>query len=187
MTSHIKQRYNLQIASISFDKGFWSPENRQALQPMVDLLVLPKKGKRNAAENEHEHTDEFIHYRHKHAAVESNINCLNHHSLDRCPDSAIGHFRSYVSLGILGYNLHKLGNDLIIRDTRKRKLRQRAAAERGEISAPCRRLWLYRISSFPCARIEIRICQPLSDSDHRLYASRSLRRSTVGVQNGTPR
>lgn len=128
LIKHIKQRYNLQIASVSFDKGFWSPENRQALEPLVELLVLPKKGKRNAAENKHEHTEEFIQYRHKHAAVESNINCLNHHSLDRCPDHGIGHFRSYVSLGILGYNLHKLGNDLLVRDVRKSKRRQRAAA-----------------------------------------------------------
>ena len=124
----IKQKYNLQLASMSFDKGFWSPENRQALKPLVELLVLPKKGKRNAVENEREHTAAFIHYRHKHAAVESNINCLNHHSLDRCPDHGIDHFRSYVSLGILGYNLHKLGNDLRVREARRRKRRQPAAA-----------------------------------------------------------
>lgn len=128
LITHIRQKFTFKIASLSFDKGFWSPENRQALEPLVELLVLPKKGKRNAAENDHEHTDKFIQYRHKHAAVESNINCLNHHSLDRCPDHGIGHFRSYVSLGILAYNLHKLGNDLLARDQRKRKQRKRAAA-----------------------------------------------------------
>ncbi len=127
LLNHIKQRYNLQIASVSFDKGFWSPENRTTLEPLVDLLVLPKKGRRNILENAREHTEAFIHYRHKHAAVESNINCLNHHSLDRCPDRGIGHFRSYVSLGVLGYNLHKLGHDLFIKNTRKRKRRQLAA------------------------------------------------------------
>ena len=128
LLAQIKQKFTFKIASISFDKGFWSPENREALEPLVELLVLPKKGKRNAVEYEREHTKDFIQYRHKHAAVESNINCLNHHSLDRCPDHGIGHFRSYVSLGILSYNLHKLGNDLLARGVGKSKRRQKAAA-----------------------------------------------------------
>ena len=35
--------------------------------------------------------------RKKHSAVESNINALDHHALDRCPDRGIESFKKYVS------------------------------------------------------------------------------------------
>jgi len=45
--------------------------------------------------------------------VESNINCLEHHGLNRCPDKGIDGFTRYVGVGILAYNLHKIGNFII--------------------------------------------------------------------------
>src|SRR5699024_9545856 len=52
-----------QIGSWSFDKGFWSKENKAFLWDKVDLLVLPKKGKRNKAETEEEHCPKFKKHR----------------------------------------------------------------------------------------------------------------------------
>ncbi len=57
-----------------------------------------------------EYSEDFIQGRRKHSAVESGINALENHGLDRCPDHAITGFKRYVALAILGRNLQNLGN-----------------------------------------------------------------------------
>jgi IS5 family transposase len=101
------------IDSLSFDKGFWSPINFKKLKAMVDNVIMPKKGKRNKQEMEREHDDMFQKLRRHHAAVESDINGLEHHALNRCPDKGIERFKNYCALSIVTYNLHKLGNILL--------------------------------------------------------------------------
>ncbi|MCF6270568.1 MAG: ISNCY family transposase [Melioribacteraceae bacterium] len=108
MIENIKQEY--QLMSASFDKGFWSKENFEILQKEVPMLVLPKKGKRNKQENQREGRKGFKQLRNQHSAVESNINMLEHHGLNRCPDKGIKHFKNYTALGVVAYNLHRLGN-----------------------------------------------------------------------------
>ena len=105
---YVKERY--EIKSASFDKGFWSKENFEELDKIVPTLVLPKKGKRNVIENQREGEKEFKQLRKQHSAVESNINMLEQHGLNRCPDKGIKHFKNYTALGIVAYNLHRLGN-----------------------------------------------------------------------------
>jgi len=107
------------IASISFDKGFWSPKNNKDLQQLVKNVILPKKGRLNKEEYEREHSKQFKALRKEHVAVESDINCLEHHGLNMCPDKGIDHFKRYTSLGVLAYNLHKLGNILLEQDREK--------------------------------------------------------------------
>ena len=46
----------------------------------------------------------FKKLRHKHSAVESDINRLEHHGLDRCPDKGLKAFRRYCALGVLAAN-----------------------------------------------------------------------------------
>jgi hypothetical protein len=104
------------INSVSFDKAFWSPQNYNKLKPLVHELMMPKKGKLSKAEHEREHSKSFTALRRNHAAVESAINCLEHHGLNRCPDKGLKSFQRYTSLGVLAYNLHKLGNILIKED-----------------------------------------------------------------------
>ena len=60
--------------------------------------MLPKKGKRTEAEKAHESDPEFIRLRHQHSAVESAINALEAHGLDRWPDHSIEGFKRYVAL-----------------------------------------------------------------------------------------
>jgi len=98
-----------EMTGCSFDKGFWSPENKKILSELLPHLVLPKKGKLSEADKELEYSDEFIYYRHRHSAVESGINALENHGLDRCLDHGIGGFKRYVALAVLGRNLQKLG------------------------------------------------------------------------------
>ena len=108
------------IYSHSFDKGFYSSDNYTALeQAGTAHIILPKRGKLNKAEKEREHTPEFKALRNQHSAVESNINMLGHHGMDRCPDEGIAHYKRYVGLSVLAYNLHILGNHLLAAKIKK--------------------------------------------------------------------
>jgi transposase, IS5 family len=97
------------INSISFDKGFWRPENKQLLQMYFPNVIMPKKGKKNKAEREEEGSKVFKKLRNKHSSVESNINSLEHHALNRCPDKGKKGFIKYTALSVLSFNLHRLG------------------------------------------------------------------------------
>jgi len=101
------------IESWSFDKGFYTKENKELLSLFIKDLIMPKKGKLNIAEKEEEHTKKFKKLRNKHSAVESNINALEYRGLDRCPDKGYEHFKRYIALGICSYNLHKIGAELL--------------------------------------------------------------------------
>jgi len=113
------------IESLSVDKGFYSKENKELLSLFIPQLVMPKKGKLNAGEKEEESAKKFKKLRNLHSAVESNINQLEHNGLDRCPDKGLRNYKRYVSLGILSYNLHRLGN-IIIAAQKKQELKQAA-------------------------------------------------------------
>ena len=107
------------IFSMSYDKGFSSKENKEFALKYVEHLCMPKKGRRNKTETEEESQKQFGKLRKNHSAVESNINCLEHHGLDRCPDKGIDAYMRYAAIGVLAYNLHKIGNYLI---AQKRKM-----------------------------------------------------------------
>ncbi len=113
------------VSSWSFDKGFYSKENKALLELYISQLVMPKKGKLNLVEKAQEHDPRFKKIRNKHSAVESNINELEHRGLDRCPDRGYAHFKRYVGLGVCAYNLHKIGAELL-RLEREKQIKQAA-------------------------------------------------------------
>lgn len=123
MAKTAKQKFP-SLSSCSFDKGFHSPDNRTNLSKVLDQVILPKKGKLSAQEREIEHSETFRVARHQHSAVESAINALENHGLDRCPDHGIDGFERYVALAVVASNLHKLGNILM----KKKKKRLKKAA-----------------------------------------------------------
>lgn len=108
-----------QVKSWSFDKGFWNKVNKKLLSKVTDTLVLPKKGKCNKAEKDEEHQPKFLKLRNKHSAVESNINELEHRGLNRCPDKGYMHFKRYIGLAVCAYNLKKIGEHLISRQSQQ--------------------------------------------------------------------
>ncbi len=112
------------LVTCSFDKGFHSPENQKALNEMLDVAGLPRKGKLSQKAQELESSDAFQHAREKHSAVESAINALQVHGLDRCPDHGLKGFKRYVALSIVARNLQRIGAILIDKE-RKRLERQR--------------------------------------------------------------
>ena len=108
VTQAAKQRFPT-LTSISFDKGFHSPVNQAELTKLVDQVVLPRKGRLSEAAKRRESEPEFARLRRQHAAVESAINALEHHGLDRCPDHGIAGFKRYVALAVLARNVQRLG------------------------------------------------------------------------------
>lgn len=100
------------VASHSFDKGFYSAENKKKVGELSNLVVMPKRGKLNKEELQEETDKIFKKFRNAHSAVESDINCLEHHGLDRCPDKGLKNYKRYVELGVMAYNLHKIGNKI---------------------------------------------------------------------------
>jgi hypothetical protein len=101
------------IQSLSFDKGFTREEDRQLLELYISDVIMPKRGRRNEPEQHREQKRSFRRLRHRHHAIESNINSLEHHGLNRCPDKGLHGYKRYVGLGVLAYNLHKIGRRLI--------------------------------------------------------------------------
>ncbi|MFT5471662.1 MAG: IS5 family transposase [Verrucomicrobiales bacterium] len=119
------------IASLSTDKGFSSAANRELLELYIDQVIMPKKGRRTKADTERESAKQWKSLKNKHSAVESDINCLEHHGLDRCPDKGLTGYERYVGLGILAYNLHKIGAGQLAQaaeeEERKRRPKKKAA------------------------------------------------------------
>lgn len=113
-----------ELKSCSFDKGFHSPTNQIELKKLLDVVILPKKGKLSLRDQQREWDASFLQARHQHSAVESAINALENHGLDRCPDHGIEGFTRYVALAVLGRNLQKLG-DLIQQQQLKREQKKR--------------------------------------------------------------
>jgi hypothetical protein len=104
------------VASLSFDKGFTRAADRELLSLYVPEVVMPKRGKKNAAETERESGKQFIALRKQHSAVESEINSLEHHGLNRCLDVGLAGYRRYVGYGVMSYNLHMIGRELLARE-----------------------------------------------------------------------
>jgi hypothetical protein len=123
MVKETQDRY-ADFRSCSFDKGFHSPENHKALKELLDKTILPRKGKLSAINKEIENSEGFKIARRKHSAVESSINALENHGLDRCPDHGIEGFKRYVALAVLARNIQILG-DLLQKKEIKSMRRQK--------------------------------------------------------------
>ena len=109
----------------SFDKGYYSSENKAALSAMLERVVMPKKGNLSRKDAKEERSEEFVRMRRQHSAVESAINALENHGLDRCPDHGIYGFKRYVALAVLGRNLQRLGHILQQKELKRQGQRER--------------------------------------------------------------
>ena len=98
--------------------------NQIELAKKLDHAVLPKKGRCNKIEKERESSEAFRTRKRKHAAVESGINALEVHGLDKCLDHGITGFKRYIALAMVARNIQKLGSELI-KKTRKQEQRRR--------------------------------------------------------------
>ncbi len=114
------------LAGCSFDRGFYSPDNKKPLGNILDYIILPKKGRLSAKDKQIEQSEEFVKSRRKHSGVESSINALENHGLDRCLDHGLHGFKRYVALSVLARNIQILGHLIQQKELRRQK-RSKAA------------------------------------------------------------
>jgi hypothetical protein len=126
MVNETKERF-ADLEACSFDKGFHSPANQQELQAHLRLVALPRKGKLSQQAQAVESAQDFVKARAQHSAVESAINALEVHGLDRCPDHGIGGFKRYVALAVVARNIHRIGAILREHENRRAKRKSRYA------------------------------------------------------------
>lgn len=123
MVKETQQRF-AGLETCSFDKGFHSPENQRELRAHLKLVALPRKGKLSQQAQAIEQSAEFVQARREHPAVESAINALEVHGLDRCPDHGLDGFKRYVALAVVARNIHRIG--AILRDQENRRAQRKS-------------------------------------------------------------
>lgn len=116
------------LKQCSFDAGFYTPANQADLRALLDVSVLPQKGRLSPEEEAFESSEVFTTARRHHAAVESAINALEVHGLDRCPDHGIDGLARYVALAVLARNIQQLGARLTKKKVRIATRRRKKAA-----------------------------------------------------------
>ncbi len=126
MVTETLERF-VDLESCSFDKGFHSPANQQALQAHLKWVALPRKSKLSQQAHAIKHANDFVKARRQHSAVVSAINALEVHGLDRCPDQSIVGFKRYVALAVVARNIHRFGAILREREVKRMNRRQRHA------------------------------------------------------------
>lgn len=121
-------KYYARVRSFSFDKGFHSPSNQNELAELLERVVLPKKGKLSEKRRVEESEPEFRELRRQHSGVESAINALEVHGLDKCPYDGLAGFKRYVALAVLARNIHRLGAVLKENESKRREAVYQKAA-----------------------------------------------------------
>lgn len=123
MVKELQERWNGGIEWVSFDRGFYTPENLEALKKVVNVVALPtKKRKLSEADQERESSREFRKARKRHPGIESKINALEAgNGLDRCRDRGEVGFERYIGQAVVARNLHTLGRLLLDQERRRRK------------------------------------------------------------------
>lgn len=113
-TRIVQTRHGGEIKEASFDRGFYSEENETMLQEIIEHPCLPKTHPKAFAEQLKEASVRFRKARQRHSGIESAIGALQSgNGLKRCRDRSELGFRRYLSLAVLGRNLHVLGKLLI--------------------------------------------------------------------------
>ena len=125
----LKRKYaeGYQLNSISFDRGFYSSLAEEKLQQLFRIVVLPKAGRQSKLELTQEENVDYQDRKRSHSCVEGNINQLEQNGLDVCPDKGMEGFKRYVAYGVLSYNAHQLGMELI---RQERQVAKRAKLKR---------------------------------------------------------
>jgi len=124
MAEEVKKRFP-NLYSMSYDRGFYSNSNREKLKELLESSALPKKGKLSQSDKLLQSSEFYTEAKKKHSAVESAINALNIHGLDRCPDHGKSGFARYVALAIVSRNVQHIGSILQKKEQRLLIIRER--------------------------------------------------------------
>ena len=118
-----KKYGKLKVAS--FDKGYWSPVNKETSSQYVEKLVIARKGKGTEESKQEERETEFVRYRVWRSGVEALISvCVRSNGLDRCRDKGKDSFDTWVHAAIITRNLIQLGKLCLEREKNKSERRR---------------------------------------------------------------
>ena len=113
-------RHRGEIEDASFDRGFFSEDNRAALEQILEYPCLPPRHRNQYSKFMNTATLRLKQSRQRHSGIESAIGALQSgNGLERCRDRTETGFDRYLSLAILGRNMHVLGKLLIARSNSK--------------------------------------------------------------------
>ncbi len=118
------------LTSCSMDTGYSSEHNRRALEQILELVIMPKRGRLSHADKERASAPDFVEGRRQHPAVESAINNLNQRGLDLVRTHGKEGFGRTVALSVVAANVHRLGLQLKRKEERLKRwhrARKRAA------------------------------------------------------------
>lgn len=133
MVAETQKRYPT-LSQCSFDKGFYTPANRDPLDQMLKTTILPKKGRLNGVDKDRETSEAFKAARRQHSAVESCINNLEERGLDRCLSYGRDGFERHVALSVVACNLHRIGL-VLQRNERERLMKEKRRHEKQKRAA----------------------------------------------------
>ena len=112
------------LEELQLRQGVSQPGARAALQRLLELVAMPRKGKLSKAAKEEESEAEFVAARRAHAAVEAGIRNLEKHGLGRVMSRSKTGSERMVGLSVVATNVHRIGM-LLQRAERERLRRQR--------------------------------------------------------------
>jgi len=110
MTREAQAACENRLESVSFDRAFDTPENQEELAKIVPVVCIPHRGAKRGKAQAAGASTAFQEARRAHPGVEAVIGVLQRaNGLKRCRDRSPRGYARYVGLGILGHNLHILG------------------------------------------------------------------------------
>lgn len=119
-TRIVQERHRGEIKAASFDRGFFSEQNKAGLDEIVEQPCLPPKHRNQYSEFMRTATLRLKQSRQHHSGIEAAIGALQSgNGLDRCRDRTEAGLQRYLGLAILGRNMHVLGKLLITRSSAK--------------------------------------------------------------------
>ncbi len=124
-SADLKGALKYDLSSISYDRGFYSGPAKAVLEGIYGAVIMPKPGKKSLAVEQAESQVSFKLLKKKHSTIEANINYLEQHGADRCPDKGLDGMKRYVALGVLSCNLQQLGKLLMQQQIEAKKSKAR--------------------------------------------------------------
>ena len=116
LASMLKQRHG-NLVGISFDRGFHSPENQQALASIIPEPCLPTTGEKAAATQVAAASASWHWQRRGHSGVEAAIgNLEDNRGCRRCPDKGRDGYARFLQTAVLSQNLITFGRLLWAKD-----------------------------------------------------------------------
>ena len=113
-THNAQRKHKGQIETASFDRGFYSRENAEALSDIVNVACLPPRQPKQYAEHMQAASVSFRNARQRHSGIEAAIGVLQRgNGMKRCRDRTELGFERYLGLAVLGRNIHVLGKMII--------------------------------------------------------------------------